>query len=139
MKVSPVLEIPRTEERCPKLIACKQSLCDCLRDGALPRSGEPIQPVDGGSAEVLCPEFDTVQNGPACPLETSFTSTVSILGPTCATEIIEDQFFGCQSFMSDTHHPESRECSDPHPVKKDYSIYSVVRRRALTMILHPWS
>ena len=65
LKVSPVLIIPRTEERRPELIACKQPLCDCLRDRALPCSGKPVQPVDGGSVKILCPEFDTVQNGPA--------------------------------------------------------------------------
>ena len=71
------------------MTACEQPLRNGLRDGALPRSGQPIQPVDGGLAKVPCPEFDGVQNGSACSLETAFAFTMSILGPVCAAETIE--------------------------------------------------
>ena len=88
--VPPVLEIARAEERGPELTIRKQSLRDRLRDGALPRSGQPIQPVDRGPVEVVCPKFNTIQNGFACASETPFAPAVSVLGPMCATEIIEE-------------------------------------------------
>ena len=89
MKISSILKIPRTEEGCPKQIVRKQPLRDRLRDGALPRSGQPIQPIDGGLAGVPCPEFDPVQNDSTCSFETTFSLAVSKLGPLCAAEIIE--------------------------------------------------
>ena len=86
----------------------KQPLRDRLRDGALPRSSEPIQPVDGAPIEVSCPKFDPIQNGSACPFETTFALAMSILGPTCTAEVIEDRLFGYKSFISDTCRPKRR-------------------------------
>ena len=106
MEVPPILEIPRTEEGGTKLAICEQSLRDSPRDGALPGSRQPIQPVDGELARVSCPEFDTVQNGSAGSLETTFLLAVSKLGPTCTAEIVEGRFFSYQNFVSDPCRPE---------------------------------
>ena len=84
----------------------KQPLRDRLRNGALPRSGQPVQPVDAGLAGVPCPEFDSIQDDFACSFETTFTLAVSKLGPVRTAEIIESELFGCQNFMSDTRRPE---------------------------------
>ena len=63
-------------------------LRDRLRDGALPRSGQPIQPVDGGLVEITYPELNRVDNGSTRPLETTFTAPVSILGRMCAADVV---------------------------------------------------
>ena len=80
----------------------EQPLRDSLRNGALPRPGKPIQPVDGGPVKVSRPEFNTIQNGSACPFQTTFALAMSILGPASTSEIIEDRQFGYKSFISDT-------------------------------------
>jgi len=90
------------------LTVCKQPPCDRPRYGALPRSGLPVQPVDGWLAKVPCPEFDIVQNGSACSSETTVVLAMLIPGPSCAGETIEDRLFGYRSFTSDACHPERR-------------------------------
>ena len=119
MEIPPILEIPRAEEGSTELITCKQSLRDRPRDGALPRSSQPIQPVDGELVGVLCPEFYTVQDGPAGSLETTFLLAVSELGPIRTAEIVEGRFFSCQSFVSVPCRPgrvTSRPASYPRKV-----------------------
>ena len=86
----------------------EQPLRDRLRNGALPRSGQPVQPVDGGLVEVPCPEFDTIQNGSPCSFEAAFALAMSKLGPVCIAEMIEDGLFGCQEFTSDICRSEWR-------------------------------
>ena len=46
LKVAPIREVSRTEERGTKLSVCERSLRDRLCDGTLPRPGQPVQPVD---------------------------------------------------------------------------------------------
>ena len=75
-----VLKISRTEERGTKPPIRKQPLRNCLSDSALPRSSEPIQPVDRGPENVVCPEFDLVENGYAGPLKTTVAVAMPILG-----------------------------------------------------------
>lgn len=81
------------------------SICECplgdrLCDGALPRSGKPIQPVDWGLSEVRFPVLDLVQNGSAGSLETTSTATMSILCLPCTADIIKDSRLGCRRFGS---------------------------------------
>ena len=74
------------------------------RLGALPRSGQPIQPVDGGLVEVLCPVSNPVQKGSAGSLEAAFTTTVAMFGRLRATEIVEYGRFSCRMFVSGVLH-----------------------------------
>jgi hypothetical protein len=83
VEVAPVLEVSRAEEGGTEPSVCERPLRDGLRDGGLPRSSEPIQPVDRGLVKVARPEFDLVQNGPASSLETTITVAMSILGLLC--------------------------------------------------------
>ena len=108
LKVPPILKIPRTEEGGPKVTVCEQSLRDRLRDGALPRSGQPIQPIDGALVEVPCPEFDGIQDSSTCPLEATFAFAVSKLGPLCTTEAIQDSRNGCQVSSQNSNRLEQR-------------------------------
>ena len=108
MEVSSILEIPRTEEGGPELIVRKQPLRDRFRNGALPRSGQPVQPVDAGLAGFPRPQFDSVQNDPACSFEATFALPMSKLGSLRTAEIVEDRLFDYQSFMLDTRRPERR-------------------------------
>ena len=75
---------------------CKNSLCDCLSDGALPRPCESVQPVDRGLVKVACPAFDLVENGNTGPFETTLTVAVLILGLSRGAKISEDSGFSCQ-------------------------------------------
>ena len=95
----------------------EQPLGDRLRDGALPSSSKPIQPVDGGPVEVSCPEFDTIQDGSACSLETTLALAMSKLGAICTVEIIED-CRNCCRISRQTPVIGYRELSDLHPVEK---------------------
>ena len=69
---------------------CEQSLCNGLSDGALARSGQPVQPVNGGFVKIPRPEFNIVQDGPAGSLEATFAATMAILRLLCATEVVKD-------------------------------------------------
>ena len=77
-------------------------LCDC----GLPRSGQPVQPVDKGLVEVPCPMLDCVQNSPARPFETPVTVAISILGPLCTAEIVEESRLGCWRLILGMYHRE---------------------------------
>ena len=88
------------------MAVCEQPFGDRFRDGALPRSGEPVQPVDGGSVKVPCPMFDTAKNGLTGSFETAFALAVSVPSPTRTAEVIEDRLFGYKRIMSDTRPPD---------------------------------
>ena len=60
VEIAPVLEVSGAEERGTELIVCEQPLCDRLRDRALSCPGQPVEPVDGGLAEVPRPVLDLV-------------------------------------------------------------------------------
>jgi hypothetical protein len=60
LEVTPVQEVSGAEEGGPKLSFRECPLRGCLRDGALPRSGQPVQPVDRAAAIKIYPEFDIV-------------------------------------------------------------------------------
>jgi len=100
MEVAPVFEVSRAEERGSELSIREHPLGDGLGDGGLPRSGQTIQPVDGGLVEVPCPEFDLVQNNSASPPETTFPAAMPVLGLLGAAKIVEDSCFGCQKIAS---------------------------------------
>ena len=108
LEVAPIQEVPRAEERGSELSICEYPLRDRLRNGALPRPGQPVQPVDAGLTRVLCPEFNSVQDGSARSFEATIALAMSKLGSLCTAEITKDSSFGCQSFMSDTRRPEWR-------------------------------
>ena len=74
---------------------CEHPLRDCLRDGALPRSGQPIQPVDRRPIEVPRPEFNLVQDSTAGALQTTFTVAMQVLGSLRTAESIENGRFSC--------------------------------------------
>ena len=69
---------------------------DRLCDGALPRPGEPVQPVDGRFVEVTSPEFDFVQNGRARTSETTISFAVLVPGLSRGPYAVEDSGFGCR-------------------------------------------
>ena len=83
---------------------CERSLRDGMCDGTLPRPGQPVQPVDGGLVEIDNPELNLVENGCACPLKTTLAVAMSILGPACAADIVEDGCFGYQRSVSGIRH-----------------------------------
>ena len=60
LEVAPILKVSGTEERSAEPSVSERPFGDCLRDGGLSRSGQPVQPVDGGFVGVLCPEFNPV-------------------------------------------------------------------------------
>jgi len=101
MEVAPVLEVSRAEERGSEPSICKQPLRDGLGDGALPRSGQPIQPVDRWLIEVSGPVFNIFQDSSAGSLEATFTVAVQILSRLRATELVENSGFSYQKFASD--------------------------------------
>ena len=94
LEVPPVLEVSRAEGG-PEASVGKHPLRDRLLDGALPRSSQPIQPVDGGTISVTRPKFDFVQNSAAGSFETTSSVTMSILGLSSVVEIVEDGCIGC--------------------------------------------
>ena len=75
-----------------------------LCDRGLPRSSQPVEPVDRGLVEVSRPVFDYVQNSATRPFEATVTVTMPIFGPPCTAEIVEDGRLGCRKFMSGLHH-----------------------------------
>jgi len=100
MEVAPVLKVSQAEERGSEPSVCEHPLCDGLSDGALPRSSQSIQPIDGGPLEVLRPVSNLIQNSSAGSLEATFTATMAILGCLCATEIVEDSCISYWRFAS---------------------------------------
>ena len=76
-------------------------LCDCLSDRALPRSGQPVQPVDRRPAEIFRPQLDLIQDGSPGPLQATFTITVLIFGCLRTAEIIEGGRLSCSGFVSE--------------------------------------
>ena len=78
----------------------KRPLGDCLEDRGLPRSGQPVQPVDRGLVEISGPESDLIQNNTTCSLETASAVAMSIFEPLCAEEAVESSHIGCWRFMS---------------------------------------
>ena len=95
LKVASIQEVSRTEERGTKLSFCENPLRDLLRDSALPRPGQPIQPIDRRLAEIPCPKLDPVQDGFASSPQTTFTAAMSIFSCLGAAETIEDARVGC--------------------------------------------
>ena len=93
LEIAPVLEVSRAKEGGPEPSLGEHPLCDRPRDRTLSRSGESIQPVDGGQARVARPEFDLVQNRAPGSLETTIVVAVSILSPLRLMEIFEDSCF----------------------------------------------
>jgi len=97
VEVAPVLEVSRAEEGGPELSVYEYPLRDGLGDGALPCSGQTIQPVDGRLVEVPRPELDLVQNGSASSLQTTPTASVTVLGILGTPEIVENSCFSYRS------------------------------------------
>ena len=95
MEVAPVHEVSRAEEGGPKLSAGECPLRNRLGDGTLPRSGQSIQPVDGGFIEIPCPELDLVQDNSTSSLETTFAAAMAIFSGLRTAEIVEDNCFSC--------------------------------------------
>ena len=111
LEVPPVLEVPGAEEGGSQPSIRSRPLRDRLCNGALPRPGEPVQPIDGGFVEVTGPKLDLVQNCCTCSAETTIPIAMSILGLFCAPYIIEDCSFvwgGC--FLDDHHGNARRQC-----------------------------
>ena len=109
LEVAPVLEVPRAEERGPKLSFCEHPFRDRLCNRTLSGPGQPIQPVDRRLAKVPCPQLNRIQDNSASTLETSITVTVSILGPLCTEEVVQDSCIGYQRFVSDAIHRERKD------------------------------
>lgn len=82
----------------------ERPFCDCLCNCGLPRSGQPVKPVDGSLVEVPGPVFDRVKNSDTRALETAVTVTMSILCSLGAAEIVEDSRLGCRRLMSGMCH-----------------------------------
>jgi hypothetical protein len=59
-EVASVLEVPGAKERCTKPTVCECPLGDRPCDGAFPRPGESIQPINRGLPEVACPKLDFI-------------------------------------------------------------------------------
>ena len=139
LKVSSVFEVPRTEEGGPKLTVREQPLCDRLRNCTLPRSGQPIQPVDGGLARIPRPMFNFVQDGSTGSFQTTFTIAVPVLCPLCRAETIDDSCFVCWRFASGVRHREQKVvltwalergysiCSDEEG-EHSQSVYTLARK-----------
>ena len=99
LEVTPVLEVSRTEEGSAESSLRKHPLCDRLGNGGLPRSSEPVQPVDRRFVAVVCPSFDLVQNGAAGSLETTVTVAMSIFGLLrIVDDIVEGSRFSCRGY-----------------------------------------
>jgi len=94
-EVAAVLEVSRTEEGGTKLTGCECPLRDRLGDGALPRSGQPVQPVDARFVKIPCPEFDFVQDGSTGSFQTTIVVAMSIFSRLRTAEIIEGGRFSC--------------------------------------------
>ena len=101
--VTPIFEIS-PEERSAELSICECPFCNGLRNSSLPRSCQPVQPVDGGLSEVPGPEFYLVQNGSAGSLQTTSATAVPELGSLCGAETIEDYRITCRIFISGAYH-----------------------------------
>jgi len=100
-EVAPICEVSRTKEGGTKPSVCEHPLRNRLRDGALPRSSQPVQPVDRRPIEVLCPEFDPIQDSTSGALQTAFTVAMQVLGSLRTAETIEKGRFSCLRLMSD--------------------------------------
>ena len=94
VEVASVIEVSGAEEGGPETPVCERPLSNGLRNGALPRSGKPIQPVDRRLSEVRCPVPDLVQNGSTSSLETISTATMAILCLLCTADIVKDSRLG---------------------------------------------
>ena len=97
LEVAPVLKVPGAKEGGSQSPVRKCPLRNSLRDGALARPSEPVQPVYGGLVEVAGPELDPVQNCCTRSAETSTAVAMSILGLLCESYVVEDSGFGCMS------------------------------------------
>ena len=105
-EIPPIWEISGAEEGRSKLAICEYPLRDSLGDSGLPCPGQPVHPVDGGPTKIARPKPDLVQNRSACPLQTTFAVTVTILGSLCSADTVEDGGFSCWRFVSGVCHRE---------------------------------
>ena len=95
-EVAPILKVSGTKEGGSQAPVGERPPRDCLRDGALARPSEPIQPVDRGLVEVAGPEFDLVENCGACSSETIAAVSMSVFGFLCRPDVFEDGGFCCK-------------------------------------------
>lgn len=103
LEVASVLEVSRAEERGSEPSICGHPLRDRLRDRALPRPGQSVQPVDGRLVEILRPEFDFVQDGFARCFQTTFAAArMSIFGPFRNAYAVDGGKIGCWRLLSET-------------------------------------
>lgn len=93
-EVAPVLVISRAEKGGAETSVCKGPLRNGLRDRGLSCSSEPVQPIDRGLFEGVCPDFDLVQNNTTGSLKTTVTIAVSKLSLPRIVETVEDDRFG---------------------------------------------
>ena len=98
VEVTPVLEVSGAEEGGPEASICECPLGDRLRDGALPCSGKPIQPVDWRLSEVRCPVLNLVQNDSPGSLEATPATTMAIFRLLCTVDIVKDSRISCRKF-----------------------------------------
>ena len=96
MEVAPVFEISGAEEGSTEPFVPEYPLSDRLSDGALPRSGESIEPVDRGFVRVACTEFALIHGGPAGPLKATITVAMSVPGLFDMEEIIGYSRYCCR-------------------------------------------
>ena len=104
LEVTPVLEISGAKEGGTQPSVRKCPLRNRPRDGALPRPGETVQPVDGGLVKVTGPKFDFIQDGCARSSKTTAAVSMSILGTFCTPDVVENSGFGCRIVFSDNYH-----------------------------------
>ena len=93
LEVTPILIVSRTEKRSPELTIRVHPLRDGLRDRALPRPSQPVQPEDGGLVEISRPEFDPVQDSSAGSLQTTFAIAMPPVSLQYTAETIEGDRF----------------------------------------------
>ena len=102
--VSPVLIIPRAEERSSELPVRKNPFRDRLCDSSFARSSQSVQPIDLRCGTVPDPILDLIEDDSAGPLQTSLAIAMSKLGPERRGKTVENSCFICERFKSGIYH-----------------------------------
>ena len=89
VQVAAVLEVSRTKKRRSQETIGEDMFSDGLSDRRLPRSGEPVQPEDGGLVEVLSPRLYLAQDSLARAPEAASAISMLISSPTSTAAAVQ--------------------------------------------------
>ena len=90
-QVVAILEVSGTKKGRSQETIGEDTFSDGLSDRRLPRPGEPVEPEDGGLAEVFGPQLDLVQDSLSRTPEAAPAVSVLISSSTSTAAAIQDR------------------------------------------------